>query len=409
MYKQVIIDNQEKIKNIFLVKRNIDFNEEILNLNKIISFVWPRRSWKTYFMYQVIKQLIEKWEVEIEQIVFIDFAEIIQRKIDFNKILSSFYEINPDLKPFFIFDEVQDIDNFRQWIIWLFNKWFKIFISWSNSKLLSQEISTEFRWRNYEIFILPLSFKEFLSFKKFELKKFYSTKESAQLKNLFLEYLKYWAYPEIALIDNIQLKEWIIKDYFNLLVYKDLKERYKIDNDYALKYLVSEIASVATNDFSINKVYTNLKNQWLKIWKDTLYNYTEYLQNIFFSKKVSNFQNLNWANKIFLYDLSFMNIFKKNESIEKRFKNSVFLELIRKNEEEIFYKKILNKESDFFLVEKELEIQVSFDFWNEISDKKMRDLIKSNCKNKHFITFDKWNVKDENIKILDFCDFFLIK
>lgn len=407
MFKQIIIDNQEKIKNTSLIQRKIDFDKEILWLNKIVSFVWPRRSWKTYFMYQVVKKLIEKWEIKIEQIVFIDFAEIIERKIDFNKILSSFYELYPNLEPFFVFDEVQDIDNFKEWIIWLFNKWFKVFISWSNSKLLSQEISTQFRWRNYEIFILPLSFKEFLAFKNFEIKKYHSTKEDAQLKNLFLEYLKYWAYPEIALIDNIQLKEWILKDYFNLLVYKDLKERYKIDNDYALKYLVSEIVSSTTEEFSINKVYTNLKTQWLKIWKDTLYNYTEYLQNIFFSKKVSNFQNLNWATKIFLYDLSFMNVFNKNEWNEKRFINAVFLELIRSNEEDIFYKKILNKEIDFHIPWEGMEVQASFEFWNEISDKKMRDLIKSDWKKRKFITFDKWNVKDENIEIMDFKEVFL--
>lgn len=410
MFKKLILDNQERIKNISLIKRNIYFNEEILNLNKIISFVWPRRAWKTYFMYQVIKNLIKKWKVKYEEIVFIDFSEIIERKINFDKILSAFYEINPTLEPFFIFDEVQDIDNFREWIIGLFNKWFKIFISGSNAKLLSQEISTEFRGRNYEIFILPLSFKEFLSFKKFKIKNNYSTKEEAFLKNLFLEYLNYWAYPEISLIENIQLKEWIIKDYFNLLVYRDLKERYKIDNDYALKYLVSEIVSHSTEDFSINKTYTNLKNQGLKIWKDTLYNYTNYLENIFFSKKISNFQNLNWANKIFLYDLSFMNIFNKNESLEKRFKNAIFLEIMRKNEENIFYKKILNREIDFYLSQKDVEIQVSFDFWNEISDKKMRDLLKSNSKEKYFYTFDKWNIKNEeneNLKILDFYDIFL--
>lgn len=407
MFKQKILDNQERIKNISLVKRWINFDSEILSLNKIISFVGPRRAWKTYFMYQVAKALIEEWKISHEEIVFLDFSEILKKKIDFDKILENFLEIYPDKKPFFIFDEVQDVENFREWIISLFNKWYKIFISWSNAKLLSQEISTEFRWRNFEIFILPLSFKEFLKFKKFEEKKFYSTQENALLKNLFLEFLKYWAYPEIALIENIQLKEWIIKDYFNLLVYKDLKERYKIDNDFALKYLVSEISKNIWKEFSVNSIFTSLKSQWIKIWKDTLYNYLIYLENIFFSKKISNFFSPNWASKNYLFDLSFWEIFENSENFEKKFENAVFLELLRKTKWEIYFKKILTKEVNFF---DEINWEDIFaEFKLEEKSKKIKNLEKSEEKNKKIIYFEKnFEIKDEKKRFFqDFKDFFL--
>ena len=425
MFKQKILDNQEKIKNISLIKRDIEFNSEILWLNKIISFVGPRRAWKTYFMYQVAKDLIGNWKLNYEEIVFLDFSEILQKKIDFDKILENFLEIYPDKKPFFIFDEVQDIENFREWIIWLFNKWYKIFISWSNAKLLSQEISTEFRWRNFEIFILPLSFKEFVKFKnwefseKIETKNFYSTQENALIKNLFLEFLKYWAYPEIALIDNIQLKEWIIKDYFNLLVYKDLKERYKIDNDFALKYLVSEISKNTWEEFSINKIYTNLKSQWIKIWKDTLYNYLIYLENIFFSKRILNFYSPKGASKNYLFDLSFWNVFSQNnENCEKKFENAVFLELLRKNNSNlsnnsIYFKKILTREISFFDEINNCDIQVEFKL--EEKSKKLDKIIKNlkksseeNLKiNKKIIYFDKNFENLDNKIFIDFKKFFL--
>lgn len=434
MFKQKILDNQERIKNISLVKREINFDSEILWLNKIISFVWPRRAWKTYFMYQVAKDLIEKWKLSYEEIVFLDFSEILQKKVDFEKILENFLEIYPDKKPFFIFDEVQDVENFREWIISLFNKWYKIFISWSNAKLLSQEISTEFRWRNFEIFILPLSFKEFFKFKnselseKIEWKNFYSTHENALIKNLFKEFLKYWAYPEIALIENIQLKEWIIKDYFNLLVYKDLKERYKIDNDFALKYLVSEIAKNIWKEFSVNSIFTSLKSQWIKIWKDTLYNYLIYLENIFFSKKISNIFSPNWASKNYLFDLSFWEIFDNSENFEKKFENAVFLEILRKSkinwlESEIYFKKILTKEINFFDKINNCDISVKYQLEkkSKSSEKIIKSLEKSEEKNKKIIYFEKdfefeneknsienWNKKwEETILFQDFKDFFL--
>lgn len=404
MLKKIILDNQERISKTQVIKRENPFDKEILKLNKIISFVWPRRAWKTYYMFQVVQDLIKSGEVKLEQVVFLDFTEILDKKIDFNKILESFYQLYPDLEPFFVFDEIQDIENFKEGIISLFNKGFKLMLSGSNSKLLSKELSTEFRGRNFEIFVLPLSFREFLRFKDFELKKNLSTKEDAQLKSLFHEYLEYWAYPEIALIENLQLKEWIIKDYFNVLVYRDLKERYKIDNDYALKYLVSSIISGVWEEFSVNKIFLELKNDWVKVSKDTLYNYLDYLESIFFSRRFYNFFSKQGTSKVYLFDNSFMNVFNKNDSLEKRFENAVFLELFRKYGNETYFKSILSKKVDFYILGKETDIQACFDNSGN-SAKKIKDLNKSREKNRLLITFEK--IKEDWVKVLDFKDFFL--
>ena len=195
--KKSILDWQDVIKEVSLFERNIYFNYEILKINKIISFVWARRSGKTFFMYQILKNLIKKWELKYEQIVFIDFSEILEKNIDFSDLLTIYYSLYADLTPFFVFDEIQEINNFREWIIYLFNKWYKIFLSGSNSKLLSTELSTNFRWRVYENIIYPLSFFEFCEINKFEIKNDYSSKKAWQLNNIFLNYLEYWAFPEM--------------------------------------------------------------------------------------------------------------------------------------------------------------------------------------------------------------------
>ncbi|MCD5382788.1 ATP-binding protein [Candidatus Gracilibacteria bacterium] len=412
MFKQKILDNQEKIRNISIIEREINFDSDILKLNKIISFVGPRRAGKTYFMFQVVKKLINEGKISFDEIVFLDFSEILQKKIDFDKILENFLEIHPTKKPFFIFDEIQNVENFREGVISLFNKGYKIFISGSNAKLLSQEISTEFRGRNFETFILPLSFKEFLKFKNFETKNFYSTTENALLKNLFLDFLKYGAYPEIALIDNIQIKEGIIKDYFNLLVYKDLKERYKIDNDFALKYLVSEISKNVGQEFSINKIFTSLKSQGIKIGKDTLYNYLIYLENIFFSKRILNFYSPKGASKNYLFDLSFGNIFSSEMNFEKKFENAVFLELLRKNltDDSIYFKKILTREINFFDEKNQSDIETIFKIDEKNAQKSIKNLKKSEEINKKIIFFEGnlENFSDEEKKyFIDFKTFFI--
>jgi len=61
MFKQIILNNQELIDKIEIIKRDYDFFEDLLLLKKIVSFVWPRRTWKTFLMYDFVKQLIKKW------------------------------------------------------------------------------------------------------------------------------------------------------------------------------------------------------------------------------------------------------------------------------------------------------------------------------------------------------------
>jgi hypothetical protein len=80
----------------------------------------------------------------------------------------------------------------------------------------------------------------------------------------------------------------LIKDYFEVLIYKDIKERYAIREEYVLKYLIKRLLDATTKEVNINKIYQDLKSQNIAVSKDTLYNYTEYLQNVFLFKKVTN-------------------------------------------------------------------------------------------------------------------------
>jgi len=117
MFSQIIKDNQEKIKNLTLKNRDYVFYNEILDLNKIISFIWPRRVWKTYLMFQFVLGLIEKWVYKLKQVVFIDFSIYKWEIITPEDIIKSYYSLWNKEKPLLIFDEIQDIENKKQ--IWL--------------------------------------------------------------------------------------------------------------------------------------------------------------------------------------------------------------------------------------------------------------------------------------------------
>jgi len=393
MYKEIILNNQERIKDIVFFKRDFTFDLELLKLDKIITFVGPRRAWKTYIMYQVLSNLIEKNIIDLKQIVFIDFSEILEKNIDFLKILEDFYSLYPNLKPFFVFDEIQEINNFKEWIISLFNKWFKIFLSGSNSSLLSSELSTQFRWRTYEYFIFPLSFKEFLIFKNFQLKRYYTTKEKWILKNYLMEYITYGWYPEICILDRVVLKQNLLKNYFEILLYKDLMERYSIENEYVIKYLLKVLLLSNTKEISVNKIFNELKSKNIEVSKNTLYNYLEYIENIFFVRKLYNLYSPKGFYKTFLYDIWFTYLNKNQQDIWKNLENIVLIDLLRKNNQ-VYYKKN-RSEIDFYLKDTKTNIQVCYKLNDDNYKREIWVLAKSEEINNILITFD----QEDEIKI----------
>ncbi len=404
MYKEIIKDFQNDFGQKIIKKRNITFPFEILELNKIITFVWPRRAWKTYFMFYILRELMHSWKIHISQIVFIDFSAFIKNTFDVQKLLQDFYELNPWKEPFFVFDEIQELENFSQYILFLFNKWYKIFLSWSNSKLLSSELSTVFRWRTYDIKIFPLSFKEFLNFNSFsEYENIITSKEVWNMKNLLQKYMKFWAYPELCFIDNKDIKYDLIKNYFEILLYKDLLERYWVTNEYILKYLFKKIVVNNSKEFSYTKVFNELKSQNIKVWIQSLYNYLEYFKDIFFVTDISDKYKKTWK-KFYLYDVWFTNLINKN-NFWQRFENIVFLSLFR-SFWNIVYIKNNDYEIDFVVSEKSLAVQVCYFLSFENFERETKFLQESEFENKFVVYFDKErDFEIKWVKIVSFWEF----
>ncbi len=402
MYSQLIKDNQEKIKNINLKPRDYIFFDEILNLNKIISFIWPRRVWKTYLMFQFVLELIKKWLFSIDQIVFIDFSIYKWEIINPEDIIKSYYSLWNNNKPLLIFDEVQDIKNFQKLILQLYSQWYQIFISGSNSNLLSSELVTEFRWRVYEYCVTPLNFKEILNFNWIKIEKIFSTKNIWKIRNIFNDVLKYWNFPELVLSKNDIVRTDILKTYFDILFYKDLIERYKIDNKKAIRFLIKKIILWNSKRLNLIKIYNELKSNWIKIWKNTIYNYYEYLKNIFFVTDIDNFYKR--TSNIYLYNFWFWYLFWFTDNLWQNFENFIYLNL-KKKYNKIFYKENTD-EIDFYIEEIDTNIQVCYQLTESNLEREIKPLLKQKWK-KVLVYFNKnWDFKYDWIKITNFIDFF---
>lgn len=417
LLKQIIRDFHLS-ENFDVKPRNI---QPPIDTKKIITLIGVRRCGKTSIFYHMINQLIEK--IEKTKILFLNFEderfELNSDELDL--ILQAYMELYPSYKLsecYFFFDEIQNIPNWEKFIRRMYDTISKnIFITGSNSKLLSSEIATSLRGRTLNFEIFPLSFKEYLSFKDIEVD-FYSSKSLAFIKNAQESFLKNGSFPETLFLEEIYANK-TLQEYFNVLLYKDLAERYNITNTVALKFFLKRIISSSTKQISINKIFNELKSSGIKIGKNTLYEFLEYVQNIYLALTLQKYDNslINkelGEKKIYSIDIGLNNAteFRFSDDIGKSLENAVFLELKRK-EFDIYYYRTSKSECDFLVFDKNTisdVIQVTFDMSDEnTKNREIKGLIEA-CKNFDLksgtiITFDSEDELIENgikIKIIPF-------
>jgi len=352
-----------------------------INSGKIISIIGPRRSGKTYFLYQIMDILLQKG-TDKRKILYINFEDerINLKAEELDLILQSYRELYPEInlsEAYFFFDEIQNIDNWQRFLCRLYDSVTKkIFITGSNSKLLSQEIATSLRGRTLAEEIMPLSFQEFLKFKNFNIilpQDLYDTAVKAKLLNYFKEYLLWGSFPEIILQPE-NLKMRILQEYFNVMIYRDLIERYSIKDTFVLKCFIKRLAETVTKPFSIHKIYNELKSQNIRVSKNLLYEFIEYLENAFVirqlrKRKSSVIKEELTEKKVYFIDNGILRAIKVFEGEDYGFllENLIFRELHREKRDIYFYKE--RKECDF-LIKETMPIQVCYELKDEETKKR---------------------------------------
>ncbi|WP_457559363.1 ATP-binding protein [Candidatus Harpocratesius sp.] len=353
-FKYIILEFQNQ-KLPLIHERSYD----LPNTDKIVTIIGIRRSGKTFFLYQQIKKILQQ-KIPKERIVYINFEDdrLFPIKLnDMNLFLDAYFSLYPNnknRKKYFFFDEIQVVPHWELFIRRLYDKEnVNIYITGSTSKISLKEISTELRGRTIPITFYPLNFKEFLHFRDVKVNNNLKYSEQRhQVKKLFEKYLYEGGFPEVVLSN--QLKSKILHTYYEMIVYKDLVERYSVRNTMALKFLIKYLLTNIGNIFSINKYYHKLHQQ-IKISKDTLIEYTNYLVETnfifllsFFSYSVKQ-QQVN-SPKVYCIDNGLRNTvafsFSKDEG--RLAENLVFIHLYKKYEN-IFYWKGKN-EVDFVVL-----------------------------------------------------------
>jgi len=377
--KDIIIENQIAKERKLLHR---DFGIP-LDSNLIISIIGARRSGKTWLLFDIINQLLHSG-LDSSKIVFINFEDerLNLKTEDLNTILESYQELFPDndlSEVYFFFDEIQNVDSWEKFVRRIYDtKSQHIFITGSNSKLLSSEIATELRGRTISFKVFPFSFKEFLAFGSNERLNIHTQAGRSKLINLSKEFLTSGGFPDILKVDN-NIQTRLLQEYFNVMIYRDIIERYKIKNVQVLKFFIKKMFASVTGSFSINKIYNELKSMGYKTSNNYLYDFLNWSNAVFLVQIVNRFhfseiKQEKSDKKIYIIDNGLISAidFNISKNFGKLLENQVAMEFIKRGDK-IFY--FRGKNECDFIVENNSEfsaVQVSWSIKD--SDTKTREL-----------------------------------
>lgn len=306
-----------------------------LNSNVIKVITWMRRVWKSYLMKYLIQDIINDDYTSINNIFYINKEDLefdyIKDYTDLNNDFIIFLsKIDKNKKIIVCVDEIQEIKWWERFINSILSKYqtnIEIFITWSNSNMLSSELSTLITWRYIEFEVFPLSFKEYCVF---------ADKEKS--KDLFLEYLKYWWLPWIFYMNKddriiFNYLKWI----YSTILLKDIVSYFWLRNIDFFENLYKYIFSNIWNIFSAKSISDYLKSQKVKISPETVLNYLDYWLKVYLLDlvKATNPDTKKYFeiyNKYYVWDLWLRNSlvwFDIKRDMWKLMENYVFLELKR--------------------------------------------------------------------------------
>lgn len=336
-----------------------------------------RRTGKTFFLYQTIHVLMDQG-VSPKHILFINFEDDRLLPMDakrMGELLDQFYVIYPenhDELCYFFLDEVQNITDWHLTVRRYFDsKKVKLFITGSSAKLLSTDIHSRLRGRSLPLEIWPYSFLEFLSAHNIvRPKKPFGQAAFDKMHQQLLRYLSIGGFPAVQFLS---LGEWreTLQGYVELVILKDIVERYKIDNIAVLKYLTTTLLKNAGSIFSIHKFYNDIKSQGYKIGKGTLHLYLQYLEDAFlcftvpvFSKSHRAIHNL--PKKIYAVDPGLVRavFFSNKELYGRLFENIVYLDLRRQQKKIYYYVTRDGYEVDFVTVDNDGQQECIQVYWD---------------------------------------------
>ena len=401
-----------------LIKRDayISKLKDYVNTDFVKVYTGIRRSGKTSLMYNIIDEL-KLMGVTDENIIFVSFESREYNHINtsekLDEIIYSKVE-NLEGKIYLFFDEIQEVKGWEKSI----NSYrvsidCDIYITGSNSKLLSGDLAKILTGRYLSIDVYPFSFKEFLQYKK-EIEGVELTADS--INNLYDDYFNFGGMPGILSLGSDEFKRSALKDIFNSILLEDVVSRYNINNVDLLKRFTRYMIGSTGEIFSSKSIKNYLKSNDIYTSQDTLLRYNDYLNQSFFISKCKCFQlkgkkEMKILGKYYLMDHGFHHALIENNilKVTKILENIVYMELLRRGYKVNVGRNEDNTEVDF-VCQKSGEykyIQVSYRLTSEKTlDREVTPLLRIPDKFESIlITTERHDFSKDGVKHLNIIDF----
>lgn len=396
-----------------------------LYLDKIMPFVdtpfvkiltGVRRCGKSTILKMIIKKLREEKHVDDEQILSYRFDSMEYEDMTTKELyLELKSKIIQSKKTYLFLDEIQEIEGWEKVVNTLASDFdVDIYITGSNSRMMSSEISTYLTGRYITFHIYTLSFEEYLMFKKS-----YTTLKD--LKQEFSQYVRLGGFPATHLQDYSQDEVYtIVKDIYNSTIFSDIVQRNQVKKIDQLERVVKYTFNNIGNTFSAKSISNYFKSEQRKIDNETVYSYLEKLQKAYILHKCSRYDLqgkdiLKTQEKFYLADVSlrYSVLGYTVDSVAASLENIVYLELKRRGYD-VYIGKIKDKEIDFVATKQneKIYVQVTQEIKSEKTQKREYEQLLEIRDNypKYVVMADNFAGGNyEGIKTMNIVDFLLSK
>ncbi len=300
--------------------------------NKLIKVIaGQRRTGKSYILRQVISRLVESG-INPHNLLYInkEFTEFdfLTSYTDLDELLEEYKSsLSPHGKIFLFIDEIQDIEGWERFAASCSQSFiddYEVFITGSNSQLLSGELASLLSGRYLQVNVQPFNYHEYLL-----------AKDLQSSRSTYLEYLQTGGMPELFHLPNDETKRHYLSAVKDTVLLKDIIQRYNIKDARMLEDIFVFLVNNASNLISVTSIVNYFAGKKRKTNYETVANYIQYMENTFLVHKVDRYnirgkETLGGNCKYYLNDLSFKNYLYAGfeYGLGYKLENAVYLQLL---------------------------------------------------------------------------------
>jgi len=386
----------------FIRSRYTSLLDKFAGSRLVKVLVGQRRVGKSYILRQVAQTLVDKG-VDKRNIFMLNREMEVFSFVKTDKELSDLFnsyvhELKPQGKIYIFIDEIQNIEGWEHFVNSYSQDYtheYEVFISGSNSKMLSGQLATLLSGRYVKIEVLPFSYGEFLG---------YHGKECSRMT--YTEYLHSSGMPELYRLADDEAKRYYISSLKDTITLRDVIARYNVRDVALLEDLFVYVVNNASNLLSIGNIVNYMKAQRRKVSYDTVATYLQYLEDAYLIYRVNRY-NIRGKNviggtvKYYINDLAFRNYLYRGFGYGDGYllENMVYLDL-RRAGFDVYIGNVDNKEVDFVGIkgDRKVYIQTSYNIGDEDTAKREYASLEAinDSYEKYVVTMDEYQLPINN-------------